>query len=98
MTVHGVRANPASCAGSAFARAALATMAGVTGRPTEPYGWHSASDIRFPMRLLGVPAIGFGALAGGFYGAQEWVDVPSMRATTEALARILRAGPVGDRA
>lgn len=50
------------------------------------------------MRLLGVPAIGFGALAGGFYGAQEWVDVPSMRAATEAMARILRAGPVRDRA
>jgi len=92
-TVHGIRANPASCADSVFARRAAVVVHCVTRRPVEDYGWHSASDIRFPMRLLEVPAVGFGATAGGFYGPGEWVDVPSMHAATEAVARMLLTDP-----
>jgi acetylornithine deacetylase len=89
----GLRAGPATCAGSAFARRVAGAVAAVAGAPPEPYGWHSASDIRFPLRCLGVPAVGLGPLAGGFYGPGEWVDVASLHATVEVLARLLREAP-----
>jgi acetylornithine deacetylase/succinyl-diaminopimelate desuccinylase-like protein len=38
---------------------------------------------------MGVPAVGFGPLAGGFYGPDEWVDLASLHATTEALVRLV---------
>ena len=95
VTMHGIRANPASCADSTFGRSAAAVLAEVSGRAVEHYSWHSASDIRFPMRLLGVPAVGFGATAGGFYGPSEWVHLPSLHAATEVLVRVLLAGPAG---
>jgi acetylornithine deacetylase len=85
----GLRANPASCAGSPFARWASNVIEEITGAQVEDYSWHSASDIRFPIRCLGVPAVGFGASAGGFYGPGEWVDLASLNATTEVLARML---------
>jgi len=85
----GLRAWPASCAGSALADRAARTVAAVTGTAPEPYAWHSASDIRFPMRCLGVPAVGLGPLAGGFYGPDEWVDLASLYRTVEVLARLL---------
>lgn len=87
--VVGLRAWPASCAGSAWSHRAARTIAAVTGVPPEPYSWHSASDIRFPMRCLGVPAVGLGPLAGGFYGSDEWVDLASLDETVEVLARLL---------
>lgn len=89
LSVVGTRANPASCAGSAFAGRAAATIGEVTGEPVRDYRWHSASDIRFPMRLLGVPAVGFGARAGDFYGPGEWVDLASMHDATRAIAMLL---------
>ncbi len=52
-----------------------------TGRRPSEYSWHSASDIRFPMRVLGVPAVGLGARGGGFYGPGEWVDLDSLDAS-----------------
>ena len=55
----------------------------------ETYDWHSASDIRFPMRCLDVPAVGFGATAGQFYGPNEWVDLASLHDSTAVVARML---------
>lgn len=85
----GLRGNPASCSASPFARWSSEIIGEVTGARVEEYSWHSASDIRFPMRCLGVPAVGFGGKAGGFYGPEEWVDLASMHASTEILARML---------
>jgi acetylornithine deacetylase/succinyl-diaminopimelate desuccinylase-like protein len=87
--VVGMRANPASCAESPFAASVAKEIAGRTGAPVEGYAWHTASDIRFPMRCLGVPAVGFGPTAGQFYGPGEWVDLDSMHTTTAILAGML---------
>ena len=46
-----------------------------TGSEPAAYSGHLASDLRFPVRMHGIPAVGIGCLAGGFYGADEWVDV-----------------------
>ena len=66
-------------------------MSGAIEASGEPrprgYPGHAASDIRFPIRVAGIPAVGFGALGGGFYGPDEWVDLPSVQRTTDALVR-----------
>ena len=85
----GMRANPASCAGTPFARWAADAITQVTAMDVETYDWHSASDIRFPMRCLDVPAVGFGATAGQFYGPNEWVDLASLHDSTAVVARML---------
>lgn len=85
----GTRANPASCRSSPFARWAEEIISDCTSEGVEDYDWHSASDIRFPMRCLNVPSVGFGASAGSFYGPGEWVDLASMHASTEVIARML---------
>ena len=51
---------------------------GVTGRAPAAYPNHYAGDIRYPIRLLGVPAYGIGSLGGGFYGPNEWVDIDDL--------------------
>jgi len=51
---------------------------GVTGRAPDAYPNHYAGDIRYPIRLLGVPAYGIGSLGGGFYGPNEWIDVDDL--------------------
>lgn len=53
-------------------------IAGVTGRPPDAYPNHYAGDIRYPIRLLGVPAYGIGSLGGGFYGPNEWIDIDDL--------------------
>lgn len=50
----------------------------VTGRAPDAYPNHYAGDIRYPIRLLGVPAYGIGSLGGNFYGPNEWVDVDDL--------------------
>jgi len=85
----GLRANPAGEISSSFIRSVSKIIGRVTGSEPEPYGWHSASDLRFPIRLLGVPTVGFGARGGGFYGPDEWVDLDSMNQVTEVLAEML---------
>jgi acetylornithine deacetylase/succinyl-diaminopimelate desuccinylase-like protein len=50
----------------------------VTGLMPAPYGFHLASDLRFPIRLLGIPAVGLGPTGGAFYSANEWVDTDDM--------------------
>jgi acetylornithine deacetylase len=89
----GVRANPADCSGSDFAGQVSAALIRRTGAAPGDYRWHSASDIRFPIRCLGVPSVGFGALAGGFYGPGEWVDLASLEASIDVLTDVLCAGP-----
>lgn len=51
---------------------------GVTGRAPSAYPNHYAGDIRYPIRLLGVPAYGIGSLGGGFYGPNEWIDIDDL--------------------
>jgi acetylornithine deacetylase len=46
----------------------------ITGTAPQAYGNHYGGDIRFPIRLLGVPAFGMGSIGGNFYGPNEWVD------------------------
>lgn len=60
-----------------------------TGNTIVDYNWHSASDIRFPIRIKNVPAVGFGALAGGFYGGEEWVSLSSSMQTVQCLTSLL---------
>ena len=38
------------------------------------YPAHVASDIGFSIRYLDAATVGLGALAGNFYGPNEWVD------------------------
>jgi acetylornithine deacetylase/succinyl-diaminopimelate desuccinylase-like protein len=85
----GVRSNPATCAGSDFARLAQEVVATVTGTAPEPYGWHSASDIRFPMLHADTPTIGIGSVAGNFGRSDEWVDVEDFMRMAEVVARVL---------
>lgn len=85
----GVRSNPATCAGSDFARVVQEVVATVTGTAPEPYGWHSASDIRFPMLHADTPTIGIGSVAGNFGRSDEWVDVEDFMRMAEVVARVL---------
>ena len=72
----GTRANPASTPWDGGACVTLRdAVRQVTGSEPAPYGGHLASDIRFPIRLLGAAGVGVGSLAGNFYGPNEWVDV-----------------------
>jgi acetylornithine deacetylase len=89
----GLRANPADCATDAFSQSVAEIVAARIGRRPDEYSWHSASDIRFPMRVLGVPAVGLGARGGGFYGPGEWVDLDSLTVSADVLADVLCAGP-----
>jgi acetylornithine deacetylase/succinyl-diaminopimelate desuccinylase-like protein len=84
----GLAANPASCRGSNFAEWAAGVVGVVHGTRPVDYSWHTASDIRFPMRCLGVPAVGLGPTAGGFYGPNEWVDLESLASTVELIVRM----------
>ncbi|MFD2647334.1 M20 family metallopeptidase [Devosia albogilva] len=85
----GVRANPASCADSPFAVAVQDAVAAVTGTRPEPYDWHSASDIRFPMLYADTPTVGIGSIAGNFGRSGEWVDVADFMRMVEVIARVL---------
>ena len=50
----------------------------ITGLAPMAYPNHYAGDIRYPIRLLGVPAYGIGSLGGNFYLPDEWVDVDDL--------------------
>jgi len=50
----------------------------VTGIAPTAYPNHYAGDIRYPIRLLGVPAYGIGSIGGNFYLPNEWVDVDDL--------------------
>jgi acetylornithine deacetylase/succinyl-diaminopimelate desuccinylase-like protein len=50
----------------------------VAGMAPTAYPNHYAGDIRYPIRLLGVPAYGIGSLGGNFYMPDEWVDIDDL--------------------
>lgn len=54
------------------------SIANVTGRAPKAYPNHYAGDIRYPIRLLNVPAYGIGSLGGNFYLPNEWVDIDDL--------------------
>jgi acetylornithine deacetylase/succinyl-diaminopimelate desuccinylase-like protein len=60
----------------------------VTGTAPAPYTGHYAGDIRYPIRLSGVPAFGIGSVAGGFYGPDEWVDLDDLVRLTAVVALV----------
>ena len=97
LRVIGLRANPASMEPDEPLAGWVEQAMAASGERPDRYHGHVASDIRFPIRCLGAPCVGFGALGGGFYGPNEWVEVDSMRRTTEVLVRTIldRHGFVG---
>ena len=96
----GVRSNPAEIASGHplvdFTTRAIRAETGVT---PSAYPAHVASDIRFPIRCLGAATVGFGALAGNFYGPDEWVDAEDMHRATRVIVRVVSAwaGDITDR-
>jgi len=52
------------------------------------YQHHGASDIRFPILYLDIPAVGIGSLAGGFSG-KEWIDKKDLIKGVEILANTI---------
>jgi acetylornithine deacetylase/succinyl-diaminopimelate desuccinylase-like protein len=61
----------------------------VTGRAPAAYPNHYAGDIRYPIRLLGVPAYGIGSVGGNFYGPNEWVDIDDLVRLVAVLVQTL---------
>ncbi len=88
----GIRSNPAEIPRDhPLAAAAARAIAAETGTAPGVYPAHVASDIRFPIRCLNAAAVGFGALAGNFYGPNEWVDAEDMHRATRVIIRIVSA-------
>ncbi|MEQ9301031.1 MAG: M20/M25/M40 family metallo-hydrolase [Cyclobacteriaceae bacterium] len=50
----------------------------IKGQAPTAYPNHYAGDIRYPIRLLDVPAYGIGSLGGNFYLPDEWVDMDDL--------------------
>ena len=63
---------------SPLCRAVRRAIEHETGQEPAAYPGHMASDLRFPIRMHGIPAVGVGCIAGGFYGPDEWVDVDDL--------------------
>jgi acetylornithine deacetylase/succinyl-diaminopimelate desuccinylase-like protein len=75
----GYRTNPGAADWEApVSRVLRNSIEDVTGKAPSAYPNHYAGDIRYPIRLLGVPAYGIGSLGGGFYGPNEWVDIDDL--------------------
>jgi acetylornithine deacetylase/succinyl-diaminopimelate desuccinylase-like protein len=86
------RANPGVTAWNApLSRVTREAVIRVTGRPPAPYTAHVASDLRFPLLVAGCPAVGLGPVAGGFYGADEWVDIDDLRRLVQVLVTAVQA-------
>lgn len=78
--------NPASIAwDSTLCAVVRESVATVTGEQPVSYTGHLSSDIRFPIRLCGIPALGIGSRGGNFYGPDEWVDVEDLLRLTTVL-------------
>jgi acetylornithine deacetylase/succinyl-diaminopimelate desuccinylase-like protein len=92
VTSAGRAANPASVPWNAQPTLVLRrVIEEITGNEPKPYAAHLASDIRFPIRLCGLPTVGIGGLAGGFYGPEEWVDLDDLVRLVAALIRFASA-------
>ncbi len=86
----GYRTNPGAAAwDAAESRVLRNAIAEVTGRTPDAYPNHYAGDIRYPIRLLGVPAYGIGSIGGNFYGPNEWVDLDDLVTLTAVLIQTL---------
>ena len=88
----GVQSNPAEIPSDhPIVAATTEAIATETGTTPAVYPAHVASDIRFPIRCLNAATVGFGALAGNFYGPNEWVDTEDMHRATRVIVRIVSA-------
>lgn len=86
----GLRSNPAEMpTDHPLVGATTEAIAKETGVRPALYPAHVASDIRFPIRCLNAATVGFGALAGNFYGPNEWVDADDMHRATRVIVRIV---------
>ena len=86
----GMRSNPAEVPLNHILPAATSlAIRAETGVTPKPYPAHVASDIRFPIRCLNAPTVGFGPLAGNFYGPNEWVDTEDMHRATRVIFRMV---------
>jgi acetylornithine deacetylase len=75
----GYRTNPGAADWDApVSKVLRESIEEVTGRAPDAYPNHYAGDIRYPIRLLGVPAYGIGSVGGNFYGPNEWVDIDDL--------------------
>jgi acetylornithine deacetylase/succinyl-diaminopimelate desuccinylase-like protein len=75
----GYRTNPGAADWNApVSRVLRDSIEDITGRAPDAYPNHYAGDIRYPIRLLGVPAYGIGSIGGNFYGPNEWVDIDDL--------------------
>ncbi len=81
-----IRANPAETSSKdPLIRIVEENINLVKGPQEFIYQHHGASDIRFPILYLGIPAVGIGSLAGGFSGV-EWIDREDFLKGVEILA------------
>ncbi len=88
----GMRSNPAEVpVDHPLVTATTEAISAETGITPGVYPAHVASDIRFPIRCLNAATVGFGALAGNFYGPNEWVDGQDMHRATRVTIRIVSA-------
>lgn len=79
LNIIGYRTNPGAAGWEEPASKVLRqSITDITGRAPDAYPNHYAGDIRYPIRLLDVPAYGIGSLGGNFYGPNEWVDVDDL--------------------
>jgi acetylornithine deacetylase len=61
----------------------------ICGREPRPYSSHVASDIRFPIRVAGIPATAIGTTAGNFYSPDEWVSTDELPTLMAVLMRVV---------
>lgn len=88
----GYRTNPGEADWEAPVSLALRdAIEDVTGRAPDSYPNHYAGDIRYPIRLLGVPAYGIGSIGGNFYGPNEWVDIDDLVRLVAVLVQTISA-------
>lgn len=86
VSAKGYRTNPGEADwGGKESHILRESIANITGQEPKSYPNHYAGDIRYPIRLLGVPAYGIGSLGGNFYGPNEWVDVDDLVRLTAVL-------------
>ena len=86
----GYRTNPGAADWEApLSRILRSSIDEVTGQAPKAYPNHYAGDIRYPIRLLGVPAYGIGSVGGNFYGPNEWVDVDDLVRLVAVLVQTL---------
>ena len=91
-TLFGLRSNPAEVPSDhPLTDLTVRAVRAETGTAPRVYPAHVASDIRFPIRCLGAATVGFGALAGNFYGPDEWVDAEDMHRATRVICRVVSA-------